>query len=259
MTTAVVSSAIVHEQCRKGESLRLMAWNCCGGLHRKTEPIRDAAPDIVVLSEAPENSAELIGGDASGVWAGRLPSHGLAVIGLNGWQIERLSIEIEEKLFVAARAVRGEEELCVIGVCVKRDGDYVSPTLRALSKLSDLIVGNNAIVAGDFNQSATFDAKRNPAGRFAHVVELASELDLVSAWHDFHNESFGKEKSYTYFHQWKREQPFHIDYVFVPRRTDISSVELGTYDQFVATGLSDHVPLLIDIQVPSQDPSRQSK
>ncbi len=119
------------------------------------------------------------------------------------------------------RAVRGGEELYFVGVCAKRDGDYVSPTLRALSTLSEFIVSNRAVLAGDFNQSTRFDANRSPDGHFARVLELISRLGLVSAWHEFHDERFGEEKSPTYFHRWKQDQAFHIDYIFVPRNVPI--------------------------------------
>lgn len=75
--------------------------------------------------------------------------------------------------------------------------------------------------AGDFNQSTRFDANRSPDGHFARVLELISRLGLVSAWHEFHDERFGEEKSPTCFHRWKQDQAFHIDYIFVPRNVPI--------------------------------------
>ncbi len=171
---------------------------------------------------------------------------------MNGWQIERVSIAVEERLFLPVRAFRGREEFYIVGVCAKRDGDYVSPTLRALSTLSDFIVDNCAIVGGDFNQSAKFDANRSPDGRFARVLTLTSQLGLASAWHSFHCERFGQEKLPTYFHRWKQDQAFHIDYMFVPRLVPVSSVELGTYEEFTETRLSDHMPLSVEVLISAQ-------
>lgn len=166
---------------------------------------------------------------------------------MNGWKIERIEIPVPERLFLPVRAVRGSETLHLVGVCVKPDRDYVSPTLRALALLSEFIVEHGAILAGDFNQSTRFGAKRGPNRHFARVLELVDKLGLASAWHRQHGEKFGEETLPTHFHLWKRERPFHIDYVFVPRNTKVASATLGTFDEFTASGLSDHVPLTIDI------------
>jgi hypothetical protein len=236
------------------ESVRLTAWNCAGGFHRKAKVLDDHATDIVVLSEAPNNCVSLAGDYVSGVWIGSNRGYGLAVLGMNGWKIEAVDIAIEDRLFLPVRAVRGSEQVYLVGVCAKRAGDYVAPTLRALSRLSAFISQKGAILAGDFNQSVKFDAKRGPAGHFGRVLDILESLGVVSAWHHTRDEKFGSETSYTYFHRWKQGHGFHIDYAFVPRGFAISSARLGTYDDFVAAGLSDHVPLLVDLKLPSSLP-----
>jgi hypothetical protein len=141
------------------ERLRLVAWNCAGGFHKKARILDAHAPDILVLSEASEDCVSNLGGDASGVWAGIHPGYGLAVLGMNGWKIEKVDIVVEEHIFLPVRAFRGSEEQFLIGVCVKKDGDYVGPTFRALTTLSPFIAETGAILAGDFNQSVKFDSK----------------------------------------------------------------------------------------------------
>ncbi|RWK47969.1 hypothetical protein [Mesorhizobium sp.] len=93
----------------------------------------------------------------------------------------------------------------------------------------------------------SFDARRQPDAKFARVLDVLDRLGLVSAWHGHHGERFGAENASTYFHQWKRVQGFHIDYVFVPNSIAVSSAVLGSYDEFVTTRLSDHVPLTVDL------------
>ncbi|RWO26480.1 hypothetical protein [Mesorhizobium sp.] len=141
------------------ESVRLVAWNCAGGFHRKSKVLDAHAPDIVVLSEASKDCVSLIGGEASGAWIGSHPGYGLAVLGMNGWKIETIETAVEESLFLPVRAVRGSEQLYLVGLCAKKDGDYVAPTLRALTRLSAFISEKGAILAGDFNQSVKFDAR----------------------------------------------------------------------------------------------------
>lgn len=231
------------------ESVRLVAWNCAGGFHRKAKVLNAHAPDIVVLSEASKDCVSLVGGDASGVWIGSHPGYGLAVLGMNGWKIETMEIAVEESLFLPVRAVRGSEQLYLVGLCAKKDGDYVAPTLRALTRLSAFISEKGAILAGDFNQSVKFDAKRGPAGHFGRVLDVLESLGVISAWHHTRDEKFGSETSSSYFHRWQQGHGSHIDYAFVPRGFAISSAKLGTYDDFVAAGLSDHVPLTVDLKL----------
>ncbi|TIQ17126.1 MAG: hypothetical protein E5X51_31870 [Mesorhizobium sp.] len=231
----------------ENQRLRVVAWNCAGGFHRKVTALTAIGADIAILSEVPNNCAALVKGDASGAWIGTNPDYGLAVVGMNGWQIERIDPIIEERLFLPVRAVRGSEERHLIGVCVKKDENYVAPTLGAMSKLSSFISKNAAILAGDFNQLVSFDARRQPDAKFARVLDVLDRLGLVSAWHGHHGERFGAENASTYFHQWKRVQGFHIDYVFVPNSIAVSSAVLGSYDEFVTTRLSDHVPLTVDL------------
>lgn len=229
------------------ENPRLVTWNCAGGFHKKAGALQEIVPDIAVLSEVSEDCVSIVGGDASGIWIGSNPGYGLAVLGRNGWIIERTHIKVDERLFLPVTATRGSQQLHLVGVCAKKDGDYVAPTLRALSALSAFISENPAVVVGDFNQSAKFDANRRPAGQFRRVQEVLWGLGLVSAWHQFHDEEFGKETVPTYYHRWKENNGFHIDYAFVSREIEIAAAELGSHEGFVAAGMSDHVPLIVDL------------
>ena len=94
----------------ENERLRVVAWNCAGGFRRKVTALTTIGADIAVLSEVPNNCAALVKGDASGVWIGTNPDYGLAVVGMNGWRIERIDPIIEERLFLPRRAVRSQQE-----------------------------------------------------------------------------------------------------------------------------------------------------
>lgn len=56
----------------------------------------------------------------------------------------------------------------------------------------------------------------------------------------------------TLYHRRKLERSFHIDHVFVSKDwTTGIEVTVGTYEDWVATKRSDHIPLIVD--VPSCD------
>jgi endonuclease/exonuclease/phosphatase family metal-dependent hydrolase len=72
---------------------------------------------------------------------------------------------------------------------------------------------------------------------------------MISAYHANRSAEPGKEDDPTLFWQWKHDQPFHCDFCFVPAAWSeaISGVAVGSFDEWVATKTSDHVPLTVTI------------
>ncbi len=76
---------------------------------------------------------------------------------------------------------------------------------------------------------------------------LEEEFGLVSAWHAFKP---GAPEPSTLYFRWKKEQGFHIDYCFIPKRwvpliKDVSVPEFGG-----RAWRSDHRPMIVEIDVP---------
>jgi len=76
---------------------------------------------------------------------------------------------------------------------------------------------------------------------------MLAQLGLVSSYHFFHREAHGQEKRPTYYFQWNKRRPFHIDYCFIPKEWAplLQRVEIGSYAKW--KGTSGHRPLLVDI------------
>ena len=66
-------------------------------------------------------------------------------------------------------------------------------------------------------------------------------LGLHSLYHTLTGEMYGKETKATYFHQFKEDMPFFIDYVFT--NMNVLSYELCSWDK----ELSDHCPQMIEL------------
>lgn len=232
-------------------SLRLFAWNCAGAFHRKANVVVKAAPDIVVLSEVAEPSLQECRGSTSCISIGTAQGRSLAIVSFNGWELEPADVCVPDRLFLPVIARRGDAAVSIVGVCVKACGGYVAPTRRALHALHDFVTAGSTIIAGDFNQTTVLDPKRGPSGRFEGIVDAMKDLGLRSAWHAHHGEEFGHESVPTYFHHWKQEKPWHIDYAFVSASIQIAAARLGNFEEIVATKLSDHVPLEVALHLPS--------
>jgi endonuclease/exonuclease/phosphatase family metal-dependent hydrolase len=77
------------------------------------------------------------------------------------------------------------------------------------------------------------------------VVRLLESHGLTSAYHTHHHEKQGAETLPTYYFYRHQDKPFHIDYVFVPKRWRVKSVEIGSFQDW--GHLSDHVPVVVDV------------
>lgn len=127
---------------------------------------------------------------------------------------------------------------------------YISQVYTALQHYAETI-GPFSVVAGDFNWNATWDrAPDSPLyGDFAATVRLLTIQGLGSAYHLVHHCDFGNEPHATFYMHRRKDRPYHIDYVFVPRKTFPKLVEfqLGVYDEWA--GASDHMPIILEISL----------
>ncbi len=79
------------------------------------------------------------------------------------------------------------------------------------------------------------------------VFGRLAELGLVSAYHAHHRLGHGQEQHPTYFHRFKADDAWHIDYCFVSRSLlpQVTQVDV-TADESWATR-SDHRPLSVTL------------
>src|SRR5258708_887149 len=82
-------------------------------------------------------------------------------------------------------------------------------------------------------------------------VDALTAFGLRSAYHHSRGVSQGSEQEPTiYWRNRKIDGPrYHIDYCFIPDRwiDERLTVEVGHFQDWVGIGLSDHVPLIVDI------------
>ena len=85
----------------------------------------------------------------------------------------------------------------------------------------------------------------------ANAVAMLEKLGLASAYHALRGERQGEETVPTlYWRDRKKDGPtYHIDYIFVPAPWlgRVRELAVGTYEDWCGSGLSDHVPMMVDI------------
>lgn len=233
--------------------MRLVAWNCMGGLERKAEALAGLAPDIAVVSETTRTSTENVGAEAV-AWAGQQHQRGLAILAWNGWRIGS-SRSAALSHFLAVEAHRDDASVTIVGVWpLPLRGDYVSALSRGLSEVASGLEGD-VIVAGDFNANPRWDHGKAPARQFVTLIDELAARDLRSVWHAHSGEAHGTEQTPTFFWRMNPRQQFHIDYVFASARLhrNVRHIQVGSYEDWVANGISDHVPLVVDFDMAERE------
>jgi len=243
--------------------VRLVAWNCNMALHRKLDALRALDPDVAVISEcADPEQLQARGVDLDGVsgpvWIGTNRHKGLAVFGFNGY-----SVQPAEQIGWALRHVvpvhvSGPVDFNLLGVwALNISGGFsrkhqVGPLRRAISRYASFLTELPGIVAGDLNHNVIWD---KPGWRNNHkgTVERLERLGLVSGYHVLSGEQQGLETEPTiYWRDRTRDGPtYHIDYVFLPDYwvPHIREFTIGGFDEWCGSGLSDHVPLVLDVDI----------
>lgn len=248
--------------------MRLVAWNCNMALHRKLHALRRLVPDIAVVSEcaSPERLRGLAAlDDISGdpIWIGDNPNKGLAVLAFNGYRLS-LAREFHPTLrHLAPVHITGPASCNLLAVWAQNvSGGNVrkrqaGPLRRGLKKYKSFLSGGSAIVAGDFNNNVIW---HKPGYWINHGISVAilESYGLVSAYHARTGERQGEETMPTlYWRDRRKDGPtYHIDYVFLPRAwlDRIRGFDVGSFEEWCGSGLSDHVPVVVDVDVGARDP-----
>lgn len=228
-------------------SFRIVAWSCAGKFSRNAAALAALDADICIAPEALEAHATALGDAYSVHWHGDEGQRGLLIAAKRDWRIDVVQAAPQRHMILTT-LTGPEASLSVVGVWAMRGlKGYAGAVIDGLDTVLPLTAASpNVFVAGDFNASPVFDASSPPALRFAEISGRLQDAGLVSLWHDRAGEAFGTESCATYHHQWKREQPFHIDFAFASKAlaTRCRHFEIGKFDPWCQS--SDHMPLIAD-------------
>jgi hypothetical protein len=232
-------------------------------LHRKWDALLSLKPDIAVISEcADPEQLQARGLDLDGLsgplWIGDNRHKGLAVFGFNGYWVQAAR-QIGWRLrHIMPVHVNGPIDFNLLAVwAFNMQGGIIrkhqiGPLRRALSRYETFLTEAPAMVAGDLNHNIFWD---KPGYRNNHQtsVDRLEQFGLVSAYHVLSGEEQGSETAATiYWRDRKKDGPtYHIDYIFLPRPwvSHISEFAIGSFEMWCGSGLSDHVPLVLDVDI----------
>jgi exodeoxyribonuclease-3 len=243
---------------RTAISVRIVSWNCGSGFHRKVAALSALDPDVAIVQEcanletlarkAPEFAP------TNTFWTGDNPHRGLGVFSFGQYRLTCRRADDASITYALCASIAGPQALNLValwshyGRSPMRVG-APGPTLLALRAYARFLSERPAIMAGDLNNHVRWD-KPGKTSNHANAVTASAALGLVSAYHTFHGVEQGAERHPTlYWRDRTRTGPtFHIDYAFVPQASIglLRRVAVGSYAKWIATGLSDHAPLIVD-------------
>jgi exodeoxyribonuclease-3 len=239
--------------------VKIVGWNCCSGFHRKWSSLVAMAPDVAIISECADLDtlrAKAPGFQPSDAfWVGHNRNKGLGVFAFGEFRLHRHGGGDPALTYAIPVRVRGPATFNVLSVWAHHGKNFYAsamqgPAQLAVHRYRRFLSEGPSVVIGDLNNHVRWNRPRK-LNNHANLVSQLETLGLVSAYHHFHAVPQGGELHPTlYWRDRTRDGPtYHIDYGFVPRTSShlLRSVTVGTFDEWIATGLSDHVPLVIDL------------
>jgi endonuclease/exonuclease/phosphatase family metal-dependent hydrolase len=232
--------------------MRLATWNVQKGLNTSTwAAVERLNVDVLTVQEWGSDSKESI--EAHEGWScewqrGRYEK-GLAVLAKSPHEIEE--VERSEPCFLSAR-ISGPEgvDFRFVGFWAMSPTDPLKDSYpQQATELIEWLPQDDVptVLAGDFNASSRNEHHRRN-------VEALSDRRLISASHLGLKIEQGYEHEQahaTSYHLWRENSPHHMDFLFLPKEWVLEGVEIGTFADYTAGGLSDHVPIVANVVVPT--------
>jgi exodeoxyribonuclease III len=223
--------------------MRLATWNCQTGLDSNWDELDKLHADVLTVQECgPKTEEQARERGWASSWLNGGWDKGIAVLARPTCAIE--PSESPDRFFISTVVTEPEHfRFVAFWAMTPRYAKY-SYTRQATRLIEWLPAdGLPTVVAGDFNASKSIAHLRN--------VARLGERGLASAYHRYHRVRHeDKEAHPTSYWLWSAERPFHMDFIFIPTDWDIESVDIGTFDDFPARGLSDHVPVAVTVRPP---------
>lgn len=240
---AISSSALIEDS-----TMRLVAWNCNGGMHQKLAPLLALEPDIAIVSEraGPEVAAAqpVLAAATSHAWTGEMATKGLAVLTFGGWRVRQQHSSIA-RLSLLLDLERAGAQFRLLALWTQHPG-YIEEGHVALDEHFAALAEGQTIVGGDLNSNRIWDRSHAP-NNHSRFVKRLGEAGLSSAYHAMTEEEQGGESKPTFYLYRHLTRPFHIDFVFLPRawRSRVRRLEVGAAADWLA--FSDHMPVVLDL------------
>lgn len=227
-------------------------------LHRKWSSLMDLDADVAVICEAAH--PELLrkrGCDLSRlsyVWAGRVKENrnkGLLVLAKSKYKLDVADHwDPNIEIFLPVE-ISGAERFNLLATWSfnRRSVGGEDPKPQALALYKQWL--DQGLMIGDFNSHVRWD-RPSREWTFRRFVDALNQAGFESLYHQRNALRLGEEEATTLY--WRSRRPdkdlYHVDYFFAHQswHSRCLGFEVGSYEDWVQTKLSDHVPLIADFR-----------
>lgn len=249
--------------------MKIVTWNCNGGLRNKLEFLDKINADIFIIQECenPASSSNAYFEWAGNyLWIGDSKNKGIGIFPKNKNSVEKLNhngifkigcIKNQStttqwttdslKLFLPFTI---NNHINVLSVWTKGSESEVFSYIGQLWKYLQIhkndLFQNRQIIIGDFNSNSIWD-KKDRWWNHSDVVSELKELKITSLYHHIYKEDQGSESMATFYLYRKENKPYHIDYAFVSE--DLLNSKLHIGDKNLWLKFSDHMPITIELAI----------
>ena len=229
--------------------MRIATWNCYRGncLVRAAE-LAPLNADITVLQECAQPVKR---SSRQHAWFGANPAHGVGVVTRAPFRVRTGPLDARFDHTAYPVVITGPMRFHVLAIWAMPRPSYIRAMLDALDVYGDFLHAAPSVVVGDFNCFAQWQGAA-PSKRHVDLARrLADDFGLVSAYHAMPGRDVSSAEHPTHFWRWREDNPFHIDYCFVPAawQAAIRSVHVGGFSEQHLR--SDHRPVVVELQLPT--------
>ena len=220
--------------------MKIIAYNINRYSQEKVDKILAMGADVFILPEVACPKMVNLPEGYQMEWMGNNDWKGLGVIWKSCLKIEKpewyepkhefmLPLTVDDILIIAAWPTRTDHNAPM---------DYPQIAMEALKYYEPYIKEYQTIIAGDMNcyKGQSGETKEFSIEAIANYLE---GLGLKSAYHKMTGEVLGSETKATYYHWFRENMPFFIDYTFT--NIPLDSYSLMEWDK----DMSDHVGQII--------------
>ena len=230
--------------------MRIVTWNCCGGLKAKFSKLVAMDADVLVIQEClrpfVDEQNKLQGWSCAWIDGDK---KGLAVFARMPWAIldaHPLPPKLSGMAMVDGPA---RVELYPVWTQVSKNPtlEYIEQIHLLLDTIERTPISTGRVVLGDFNSNARWDADYGEKSH-SRAVDRFRKLGMESAYHTFTGEVHGSETNQTHRNN-KNKQNYHVDYAFLAQTllSKLKSATVGPLEEWLS--FSDHAPLILDLDV----------
>ena len=220
---------------------------------KKAEQILNYKPDILIVPECEHPDklkfSKSIPTPTDIFWFGENKNKGLGVFSYSDFKFklhENHNTQLKTILPLSVSNKKFQFNLFAVWANNPNDpdGTYITQVWKAIHHYEKLIKSKRTILIGDFNSNTIWDKPRRE-GNHSTVVDWLKKKNILSAYHNFHNQKQGEESHPTFFLYRHEKKSYHLEYCFASSdfAKKISDVEVGTYEDW--NELSDHTPLIV--------------